>query len=49
MVNTQERSCNIVELIRVGRIKCLGHLIRMTECRIPQKIFLSTMFGTRRK
>jgi hypothetical protein len=40
---------NIVKWINVQRIGCLGHLERMEEDRLPKKIFIQKLEGTRRR
>ena len=40
---------NIVKWIKGQRISWLGHLERMEEGRIPQKIFTQELEGTRRR
>jgi len=40
---------NIVKLIKGQRISCLCHLERMEECRIPKKVFIQELEGTRRR
>ena len=40
---------NIVKWIKVQRISSLGHLERMEEVRMPKKIFIEEMEGTRRR
>jgi len=39
---------NIVKWIKGQRIRCLGHLERMEEDRMPKKIFTQELEGTRR-
>jgi len=40
---------NIVKLIKGQRISWLGHLERMEEDRMPKKIFIQELKGTRRR
>ena len=40
---------NIVKWTKGIRISCLGHLERMEEDRMPQKIFTQELEGTRRR
>jgi hypothetical protein len=40
---------NIVKWIRVQRISSLGHPERMEENRMPKKIFIQELVGTRRR
>ena len=40
---------NIVKWIKGQRISWLGHLERMEEDRMPKKIFIQELEGTRRK
>jgi hypothetical protein len=40
---------NIVKFIKSGRIRWLGHVERIDEEKIPKRIMLSRMEGTRRQ
>jgi hypothetical protein len=40
---------NIVKLIKGQRVSWLGHLERMVEDRMPEKIFTQELEGTRRR
>jgi len=40
---------NIVKWIKVQRIRWLGHLERKEEDRMPKKIFIQELQGTRRR
>ncbi|GFW58071.1 uncharacterized protein TNCV_2742171 [Trichonephila clavipes] len=43
------KECDIVDIIKVERIKWTGHVVRMDEYRTTKKVFNSQLISTRRK
>lgn len=39
---------SIVKMLKLGKLRCVGHLIRMQENEIPRNTLTEYIYGTRR-